>query len=163
MPGMGNPGGIIPYIAASWLLGSIAAIAANSVEFGFLGSRPMLCNTIGSNLGFLGSKPRAAAVTGSSFGFLGSIPNAANSIGSIPPPAAAEAAGAALALVSMDLLEAGLAIEVSFLGSMPRACSVLGSIDRAAISIGSIFNGFLGSPRPNMAAVIGSSFFGSNP
>ena len=82
MPGMGNPGGIRPYMAANWLLGSMAAMAANRVELGFFGSSPRLANTIGSNLGFLGSSPRAAAVTASNLGFLGSIPKAARSIGS---------------------------------------------------------------------------------
>ena len=75
IPGIpGKPGGIMPYMAAICCpVGSIAAMAASSVELGFLGSRPMLANTIGSNLGFLGSSPRAAAIMGSSLGFLGSM------------------------------------------------------------------------------------------
>merc|ERR1719509_561855 len=64
MPGI--PGGIMPYMAASWWLGSIAAMAASRVELGFLGSSPRLARTIGSNLGFLGSSPSAASSMGSS-------------------------------------------------------------------------------------------------
>merc|ERR1719361_1987450 len=135
----------------------MAAMAASRVEFGFLGSRPRLARTIGSNLGFLGSRPSAAAVMGSSLGFLGSIPKAASSIGS------SEVAAADLDLLSPALLVAGCAKAFSFFGSIPMACRVLGSIERAASIMGSIFIGFLGSPRPSMAAVMGSSFLGSSP
>merc|ERR1719278_851399 len=150
----------MPYMAASWWLGSIAAMAASRVELGFLGSSPRLAKTIGSNLGFLGSRPSAAAVMGSSLGFLGSIPNAASSMGSSVELAAAPA----LAPDFPSALEvAGWARALNFLGSIPMACRVLGSMERAAIIMGSIFMGFFGSPRPSMAAVIGSSFFGSRP
>merc|ERR1719278_1846776 len=103
-----------------------------------------------------------AAVIGSSLGFFGSIANAARSIGSrVALPAAP---GFAPVLPSaLEVAPAGWARAVSFFGSIPIACRVLGSMDRAAIIIGSIFIGFLGSPRPNIAADIGSSFFGSRP
>merc|ERR1719150_315326 len=108
----------------------------------------LLARTTGSNLGFLGSRPRAVATIGSSLGFLGSIPKAASNIGS--------RVGVADLDLSPPLLVAGWAMAPSFLGSIPIACNVLESMERAAIIIGSIFIGFLGSPRPSMAAVMGS-------
>ena len=119
-PAPGYPGGIIPYIAASWWLGSMAAMAASKVEFGFLGSSPRLASTIGSNLGFFGSRPKAAAVIGSSLGFLGSIPNAARSMGSrVALPAAP---GFAPDLPSaLEVGAAGWARAVNFFGSIPMA------------------------------------------
>jgi hypothetical protein len=64
---VGNPN---PYIAAT--LGSIAAIAAIKLEFGFLGSKPKAVSVTGSIFKVLGSIPRAVSIAGSNF--LGSIP-----------------------------------------------------------------------------------------
>ena len=70
-----DPGMPIPYIAA--ILGSIAAIAAIKLEFGFFGSNPRAVRVTGSIFKVFGSIPRAVSIAGSNF--LGSIPiDAAN-------------------------------------------------------------------------------------
>ena len=67
IPGMFIPGIPIPYMAASWLLGSMAAMAAIMLELGFFGSRPSAARVIGSILRFLGSSPIEARTAGSIF------------------------------------------------------------------------------------------------
>ena len=49
------------------ILGSIAAIAAIRLEFGFLGSNPKAVSVTGSIFNVLGSIPSAANIAGSNF------------------------------------------------------------------------------------------------
>ena len=92
---------------------------------------------------------------------LASRPSAARLLGSMPM--------ACRALLSRPALAAGAAVGAAFVsspkafGSIPIAWRVLASMPSAANIIGSSLPGFLGSPIPNIAAVIGSNFFGSKP